>query len=206
MENFKETPEQTATTRFDRAALESRLKESRPFEAGAPSQMADTPIHTQGDQPDCLLQSARMAEHKQTGLDPGLEAYKQPAVEQGLYDRAHGTDMQKFVDVINERPGMEAQLKYADGPQDIKDALDKGQSVIGGVDAYEFYKGQYNLEPNSGGHAVVVTGAEQAPDGSWDFRVNDPNFDTPNMGSKNFLPAWDAANRPMITMQKTGGA
>jgi len=37
-------------------------------------------------------------------------------------------------------------LTYDNEPQDIKEALDDGKSVITGVDAYEFYRGQFNLE------------------------------------------------------------
>lgn len=204
MEHYdKQLPEIPASDSLDRTGLEARLKSAQPFEAGAPNQMADTPLHAQGDQPDCLLQSARMAEHRQTGIDPGLDAYKHPATEQGLYDPRGGTDLTGFVEVINDRPGVQAELQYADGPQNIKDALDQGDSVIAGVDAYEYYKGQYNFEPNSGGHAIVVTGADQAPAGDWQFTVNDPNFETPNqpVSGDKFLRAWDVADRPMITMR-----
>jgi len=190
-------------------AAEQRLEAAAPAgfrDAPVLGQMTDTPIHPQGDQPDCLLQSARMAEHRQTGVDPGLEAYKTPAIEKGIYDSHSGTDMVGMVDVINERPGVEAQLKFQQRPEDIKQALDNKESVVTGVDAYEFYKGQYNLEPNSGGHAVVVTSAEKSPQGDWKFTVNDPNMETPNqpVAGDKFLKAWDKANKPMIVVKKTG--
>lgn len=170
-------------------------------------QMTDTPLHLQGDQPDCLLQSARMAEHCQTGVDPGLEAYKTPAIEKGIYDPERGTDLTEMESIIiNERPGIEAQLKFENKPEDIKESLDNGESVIAAVDAYEFYKGQINLEPNSGGHAVVVTSAEKLPSGDWKFTVNDPNFEPPNqsVAGDRFLNAWDKTDKPMIVVKKTG--
>ena len=75
MEKHHEVPEQTPTRLFDRITPESRLTDARPYRAGAPDQMSDTPLHGQDpDKPDCLLQSARMVEHKQTGIDPGLGA------------------------------------------------------------------------------------------------------------------------------------
>jgi len=170
-------------------------------------QMTDTPLHCQGDKPDCLLQSARMAEHKQTGVDPGLEAYKRPAIEKNIYDPHKGTDLPRMVDVINERPGIEAQLKFRQKPEDIKGALDNEESVIVGVDAYEFYKDQMPYMEDSGaGHAVVVTGAERLPSGDWKFTVNDPNSEIPNQpvtGDK-LLNAWGKANKPMIVVKKTG--
>jgi hypothetical protein len=203
----QDVSEPRAAEPVDKAALEGRIREAEPAVLGAPDQMHDTPLHLQGESPDCLLESARMAEERQTGTDPGLEAYKQPASEQGIYDPANGTEMELFVYVINERPDVQAELLAADGPEDIKDALDSGQSVIAGVDAYEFYKDRYNLEPNAGGHAVVVTGADQAPDGGWEFTVNDPNEPVRNMpiGGASFLRAWDVQGRKMITMQHTGG-
>ncbi|GEM_PF-2669612 len=193
---------------YDRAALEATIKQAEPVKFGAADQMADTPMHTQGDAPDCLLQSARMAEHRQTGIDPGLEAFKDPAIEKGIYSPDKGTDLQSFSDVLNERPGIEARLDNASGPQDIKSALDNGDSVIAGVDSYEFYKDHYNLEPNSGGHAVVMTGAEQAPDGHWNFAVNDPNLEQPNLAvdGDRFLPAWEKTDRAMLTVSGKGGA
>lgn len=204
---YSEVSEQTDST-ADRSALEARLREAQPFEVGAANQMHDTPVHTQGDAPDCLLECARMAEHRQLGSDPGLDAYKQPAINEGMYDPGNGTDMNHFVDVINERPGLEANLQRGQGPESIKANLDAGRSVIVGVDSYEYYKGQYNLEPDGGGHALLVTGADRTPDDKWDITVNDPNFETPNqpVDGKAFLEAWNAANRPMITVQKTGGA
>jgi hypothetical protein len=204
----QEATDSTAAQGYDKAALEARIKQAEPVTLGAPNQMADTPVHTQGNAPDCLLQSARMAEHRQTGVDPGLEAFKAPATEKGLYNPNEGTDLQGFADVMNERPGIEAKLQNAGGPEDIKTALDNGDSAIAAVDSYEFYKDQFNLEPNSGGHALVVTGADQTPDGSWKFTVNDPNQETPNIpvNGDRFLSAWDNTNRSMITVHAKGGA
>lgn len=202
--DYSKAPEQSPVESLDRGALEARLRKAGGFDLGEPNQMHDTPLHTQGDQPDCLLQSARMAEHRQTGRDPGLEAFKQPAIEQGLYDPELGTTVDRFVDVINERPGVEAELTYGNNPEDIKDALDDGKSVIVCVDAYEFYKDACNLEPNSGQHAIVVTGAGETADGGWQFTVNDPNFEVPNLpvDGDRFLNAWDAAHRPVITVER----
>ena len=206
--HYDEVAEQASAERLDRVAAESRLREAQPYKVGAPDQMSDTPLHKQDpDKPDCLLQTARMAEHKQTGKDPGLETYKDPAIDRELYDPVAGTDLPGFVEMIDERPGLEAQLTHADGPLDIKEALDSDKSVIVGVDAPEFYR-QYNFEVNDGGHALVITGAEQSEDGSWYFTVNDPNQDTPNIrvDSDAFLQAWDKAGRSMITVQAEGGA
>jgi hypothetical protein len=206
--DIKEAPDSAPAKGYDRAALEATIKQAEPVRLGAADQMADTPVHTQGDEPDCLLQSARMAEHRQTGVDPGLEAFKDPAIEKGIYSPDKGTDLQGFADVMNERPGIEAKLDNASGPQDIKSALDSGDSVIAGVDSYEFYKDQFNLEPNSSGHAVVMTGAEQAPDGHWNFTVNDPNFEQPNMpvNGDRFRSAWEKMDRAMLTVSGKGGA
>jgi hypothetical protein len=170
-----------------------------------PGQMTDTPLHCQGDQPDCLLQSVRMAEHQQTGVDPGLEAYKTPAIEKGIYDPDSGTDMNGMAGIINERPGVEAQLKSMQQPEDIKRTLDNHESVIAGVDAYEFYKDQMPYMEDSGaGHAIVVTSAEKLPNGDWKFTVNDPNFETPNqlVAGDKFLNAWDKKGSPMLVIQK----
>lgn len=197
-ETAYETPENGASTQCDRGALEARLRVADAFDAGEPNQMHDTPLCNQGDRPDCLLRCAQMAEHRQAGRDPGLEAYKQPAIEQGIYNPDGGvTDLPQFVEVMNERPGIQAELFRGNGPQDIKDALDDGKSVIACVDSYEFYKDVCNLEPNSGGHAVVVTGAGKAADGTWRFTVNDPNIEVPNVpvDGNRILRAWDAAGQ-----------
>jgi len=203
--DVREIPEQNPTEQIDRSALDARLKHAKPLEVGAPDQMLDTPLRRQGAQPDCLLRSAQMAEERQTGRNPGLDAYKQPAIERGIYDPNGGvTDVNRFVDIINERPDVQAELTEADGPEDIKEALDGGQSVIVCVDAYDLYKGLGNFEPAHGGHAIVVTGADQASDGSWQFAINDPNADAPNVlvdGSR-FLQAWNGMHRLMITVEK----
>jgi len=207
-QHLQDVPEQAKPT-FERAALESRIQEAGAFKVSAPDQAWDTPLHPQAsDKPDCLLQSARMCEERQTGCDPGLAAYKVPALERGLYDPNNGTSIEGFAEVIDERPGLEADLVSADGPQEIKDALDEGQSVIAAVDAYEFYKGRFNLEPSGAGHAVVVTGADEMPDGEWEFTVNDPNFESPNMrvDGQAFLRAWKNTDRQMITVARSGGA
>lgn len=203
-----ETPESAPARGYDRAALEAAIKGAEPARLGAADQMADTPVHTQGDAPDCLLQSARMAEHRQTGKDPGLDAFKDPAIEKGIYNPDKGTDLQGFADVLNERPGIEARLDNASGPQDIKSALDNGDSVIAGVDACEYYKDQFNLQPDGSGHAVVMTGAEQTPDGHWNYTVNDPNFEQPNIpvDGDRFQSAWDKMDRAMLTVSGKGGA
>lgn len=201
----KEIAEQNPAEQMDRSALDARLKHALPLEVGAPDQMLDTPLHRQGDRPDCLLRSAQMAEEKQTGRNPGLDAYKQPAIAHGIYNPNGGvTDLNRFVDIINERPSVQAELTKADGPEDIKEALDDGKSVIACVDAYDLYKGMGNFEPTHGGHAAVVTGADQAPDGAWQFAVNDPNADAPNVlvDGRRFLHAWNAMHRPMITVEK----
>lgn len=204
----QEASDSTAAQGYDKAALEARIKQAEPVTLGAPNQMADTPVHTQGNAPDCLLQSARMAEHRQTGVDPGLEAFKAPATEKGLYNPNEGTDLQGFADVMNERPGIEAKLQNASGPEDIKTALDSGDSVIAAVNANEYYDIVEEGEPNDAGHAVVVTGADQAADGSWEFTVNDPNKDTPNIpvNGDRFVSAWNQMDRTMLTVHAKGGA
>lgn len=188
---------------------EQRLDAATPAGMDAPEagQMTNTPIHTQ-DGPDCMLQSARMAEHRQTGIDPGLEAYKTPAMERGIYNSRDGvTDLREMTDVINNRPGIEAELTTQQTPEDIQNALNRGESVIVGVDSYEFYKDQVpGIQPGDGGHAVVVTSAEQQPNGKWEFTVNDPNSDIPNLpvdGDK-FINAWNQADRPMVAVRRAG--
>ena len=194
-------PEIAAEQRLDAAA--------QPSDKAVPGQMTDTPLHQQGDKPDCLLQSARMVEHRQLGTDPGLEAYKDRATEKGVYDpgdgrpRTGGTEVSGMKDIINERPGLSAELQAGQRPEDIKAALDKGDSVIAGVDSSAFYEGRY--EDNVAGHAIVVTSAEQSPSGQWEFRVNDPAADGPNVEvpGDRFLKAWDRVGRPMLVVRKT---
>mgnify|MGYP000894228831 CR=1 FL=1 len=202
-ENF----ERTRSSSIERSWMEARLQRAAPADVGAPLQMADTPVHTQGDAPDCLLQCARMAEHRQTGLDPGLEVYKNRAQQEGIYNPETGTNAEKFAGIMAERPGLYVESGSAQGPEAIESALDQGKSVIIGVDAYKYYRSEANLEPNSGGHALVVTGAEQQADGAWQFAVNDPNDSSPNLpvdGSR-LLPAWSDAGRMMMTIEARPG-
>ncbi len=196
----------------DAPAASDGKAESQAPRIGAPNQMTDTPLHNQGNQPDCLLQSARMAEHRQTGHDPGLAAYKDPATEEKIYEPGPNggvNSLERFTTIINKRPDVAAELKTGTGPQDIKDPLDKGESVIAGVNAHEFYKSLGYQTPRDGaGHAVVVTGADQAPDGSWQFAVNDPYNGSSNVpvDGSGFLRAWNAQGCQMITVKSKGGA
>jgi len=205
---ISENIEQALPAATERMSMEARLQRAAPAEVGAPMQMTDTPVHTQGDAPDCLLQCARMAEHRQTGLDPGLEAYKNPAQQEGIYDPETGTNVEKFADIMAERPGLSVEAGNAQGPEVIESALDQGKSVIVGVDAYEYYRGETNPEPNSSGHALVVTSAEQQSDSTWKFTVNDPNDSTPNLpvDGNRLLPAWSGTGQLMMTVEaKPGG-
>ncbi|MCB0038048.1 MAG: hypothetical protein H6646_00250 [Anaerolineales bacterium] len=206
-QGVSERIEQAHVAALERRAYESRLSQSDSVRYGAPSQMTDTPLHQQGLAPDCLLQCARMAEHRQTGRDPGLVAFKQPAIEQNIYNQDGVTDVDKFVSVLNDRDGVQAEGSYAASPEAILDSLNQRKSVIVGVNAYEYYKVESNLEPNSGGHALLVTGAERQDNGRWQFTVNDPNQETPNfpVDGERLLPAWKAEGNLLITVEKRAG-
>lgn len=175
--------------------------------AALAGQMTDTPHFNQNNHPDCLLQSGRMVEARLTGVDPGLEVYKNEAIRRGSYHEASGKggidNMEKFAEQMNDRPGLETKYHEGANLSDIKDALDHGQSLIVGVDAAKFYP-EAGLEPNSGGHAVVVTGVEQDLDGRWHITVNDPNEFEPNtlIRGETFTSAWRAFNSPMIMVSK----
>ncbi len=203
-----EAVERTLSQAPDRYALDARVREAEPVQVGAPNQMLDTPIHLQGKEPDCLLRSAQMAEHRQLGKDPGLDAYKEPALKKGLYTPGPegGTTFNRFPEVINERPDLHAELKHGVGPEGLKAALDGGKSVIANVDAHKFYAGRFYVPDRGYRHAIVVTGADQAPDGRWQFTVNDPNFPERNtpLNGKTFIGAWNDTRQGMITVQKSG--
>lgn len=206
-QEVSECIEQAHAAALDRRTLESRLNQADSVRYGAPSQMTDTPLHQQGDAPDCLLQCARMAEHRQTGRDPGLAAFKQPAIEQDIYDPGSGTQSDKFLSILNDRTGVQAESSCAAGPEAILDSLNQQKSVIVGVDAYEYYKVESNLEPNAGGHALLVTGAERLDNDKWKFAVNDPNQETPNIpiDGERLLPAWKDAGNLLITVERKPG-
>jgi hypothetical protein len=171
-----------------------------------PGQMTDTRHYNQGEHPDCLLQSARMAEARQTGKDPGLETYKNEAINKNNYSEQEGGvgDMEKFAAQINDRPDLKANYQEQGSLEKIKNELDQGKSVIVGVDAGEFFQNEFI--PDNAGHAVVVTGAEKATDGSWKITVNDSNATGPNSEVSEFVfkNAWNNMNNPMIVVSKSG--
>jgi hypothetical protein len=171
-------------------------------QAALKGQMTDTP-HFHQDGPDCLLQSGRMAEARQTGKDPGLETIKDEAIKRDAYNNK-GTDLKEFTNQMNDRPGLQANLQTGTGLEDIKTELDKGNSVIGIVDGGAFYEGY----DDGSGHAVVVTGAEKGNDSSWKLTVNDPNEFRPNtpVDENVFKNAWNAMDNKMIVVSKKGGA
>ncbi|MER2513554.1 MAG: hypothetical protein ABTQ25_14240 [Nitrosomonas ureae] len=187
-------------------ALETIIKQTDDARESVANQMPDTPLYLQGDMPDCLLQCARMAEHRQVGIDPGLEVFKNMAIENGFYSSQWGVELRGFMEIIKDRPNIVAQLDYANGPQDLKTVLDQGASVIAGVETHEYYHGLLNIEPNHGGHAVVVTHVNESKDGFWQFIVNDPNESIPNqeIDCCAFQKAWDVMNRMMITVRAKG--
>lgn len=214
-QEFKETPQpdpgdnlgtQVQPKPGDR--LEAQAKPKASDNIGAQAQ--DTPQFNQGNHPDCALQSARMVEAKQLGKDPGLDVYKNEAYKQGNYAEAGNKggvkDMEKFSEQINDRPGLKAGYKEGATLDEIKTNLDQGKSVIAGVDAAKFYP-ELELPPNSGKHAIVVTGADKGPDGHFNITVNDPNDRSANrVVSENvFQDAWNHFDNRMIVVEKAGG-
>lgn len=135
------------------------------------------------------------------------------AIAAGIFDPEFGTspaDMGKLLELL----GIPVETRFDASIADIAEALERGESVLVGLDALEIWGPQYAdgvplelMAEQDGqfgdmGHAVWVTGLERAVDGDWYVVLNDsghPEGRAAHVRMADFLNAWDDMGRHAIT-------
>jgi Ca2+-binding RTX toxin-like protein len=120
------------------------------------------------------------------------------AIAKGWFSRREGTSVENVGNLLNYLD-ITTYKAYNATLDDIKTALANGEKLIVGLDPYEIW---YPIQDESGnsieqfdliGHAVWVTGVEQAADGSYQIILNDsgtPNGQHFSVSYEDFENAW----------------
>ncbi len=218
MEHYEDVPGKTAASQFDRAALESSLKESQPYEEGRVGDAlgAREPVETSERRiigaPEraaqyCHLQTgdtcATVAQEgviqKHTGIDYGEKALAEEAYEKG-WTESEGRTYTDCVGNLLDAHGIPTRrsLDSSATLDDIRDELSQNHDAIVGVDAGELYRDSRYLDV---GHTVWVTGLETDTSGQVTrVFINDGNPPPQKVYDvRRFQKAWDAGGRLMVS-------
>lgn len=133
-----------------------------------------------------------------TGVELSEDAVCEFAEVNGLFDPRIGTYPKDVGRILNHF-GVPTETQYDADLNDIAEALERGDKVIVGLDANEIWqplRDEYGnpLEQSDGGHAVWVTGIDQADDGSIKLILNDsgtPDGQMKVVDAVDFVNAWD---------------
>jgi hypothetical protein len=157
---------------------------------------------------DCLPTSVSMALSEITGTHVPADELVAMANEHGFMT---DTGMSALDSVtLFENYGVEAEATSGT-LDDLRDALDRGDPIIVGVDAADVYSGGGGpFDPGmESGHAVVVTGIDDGPPGV--LYINDPGFPDGagvEIPLELFEDAWEDSENTMVvaTAPAEGGA
>lgn len=132
---------------------------------------------------------------------------------QGYYDPATGTSLDGMNKLV-ESQGIPTEMSTGATIDDLADALDRGDGVIVALNAQEIWEplrdaqtGEVVAQPGAYGHAVMITGIDQAEDGSFTVIMNDSGHPEGQMRAvalEDFLEAWNDYDNTMIVAD--GGA
>ncbi|WP_414545180.1 hypothetical protein [Nostoc sp. CCY0012] len=152
----------------------------------------------QRGQSSCAVVAQTSVFESITGICIPEEKACEIAQENGWFDPEIGTRPSDVGKLLNEL-GVPTEQKYNANLEDIADALEKGDSVIVGLDANEIWNPMRDansapIEQTNAGHAVWVTGINTQADGSVKIILNDsgnPNGKMASVDALDFLNAWE---------------
>ncbi len=142
-----------------------------------------------------------------TGVELSEDEVCEFAQDNGLFHPDIGTYPEDVGKILNHF-GVPTETYYNADLNDIASALERGDKVIVGLDANEIWqplRDEYGnpLEQTDGGHAVWITGIDQADDGSVKLILNDSGTSDGQMkvvDAVDFLNAWnDFGNQIVVT-------
>lgn len=125
---------------------------------------------------------------------------------EGCYDPHTGTTLDGMNKLV-EHHGIPSELTTGATIDDLADALDRGDRVIVALNAQEIWEPLRDAETGEvvpqagGGHAVMITGIDQAEDGSFTVIMNDSGHPEGQMRAvalEDFLEAWSDYDNAMV--------
>jgi hypothetical protein len=164
---------------------------------GNPVQDAHYWKQQQGDN-SCAVVAQLSIYEAITGQDISEAEACEIAQANGWFDQQMGTNPQDVGKLLNAL-GIPTTQSYDASLSDIAKGLEQGDKIIVGLDASEIWSPAKDpstgqpLEQSNAGHAVWVTGIEQAADGSINLILNDsgsPNGQMATVSAEDFLNAW----------------
>lgn len=147
---------------------------------------------------DCLPTSVSMALSEITGTHVPADELVAMANEHGFMTDTGMSALDSIT--LFENYGVEAEATSGT-LDDLRDALDRGDPIIVGIDAADLYSGGGGpFDPGmESGHAVVVTGIDDGPPGV--LYINDPGFPDGagvEIPLELFEDAWEDSENTMV--------
>lgn len=150
---------------------------------GSPEQ--DMALWDRQDEPYSCAVATTNSMFRNLGIDPGEDTIAEIFESYGIYDPGQGTVPHLIDDVLNdvaERTGADFHATEVNDfdADDLKSMLAEGNPPLVGVDPCELYAdpsvplSELDYLP-SGGHAVMLTGIEETPEGTV-VTLNDPDL------------------------------
>lgn len=153
-----------------------------PLHSVGPRLPWNTPAVTQ-DGPTCALAcSAMVINSLHGGEEVALPDLRDFASVEGLSDSDGGMNPESVRELLDDYPGIKAEVVANSSLEDVGARLARGEELIAAVSAEVLYE-----RPDLGGHTLYVVGLDQAHDGREVVLVRDPNCDHKNL--------WDAIPR-----------
>lgn len=145
-----------------------------------------------------------------TGFELSENEVCKIAEENGLFDPNIGTYPEDMGKILNHF-GIHTETQYNADLNDIAEALERGDKVIVGLDANEIWKPLRDesgnpLDQTNAGHAVWVTGIDQADDGSIKLILNDSGTrdgQAKVVDAVDFVNAWDDFGNQIVVAQNS---
>lgn len=164
----------------------------------------------QNGQNSCAVVAQRGIIESITGNDLSEEQVCQFAEANGLFDPNTGTFPNDVGKILNAF-GLTTESHFDANLNDIAEALERGDKVIVGLDANEIWQPIRDangnpIEQDDGGHAVWVTGIDQAEDGSIKLILNDsgtPDGQMKVVDAADFANAWDDFGNQIVVAHNT---
>lgn len=150
------------------------------------------PIHEQEEPMSCVLASSRMMIQQQTGEDPGEEALRDQAENDGWYSPVNGSNPWQIPGLLEDHGVDGAHAENGMSLDDIDKATRDGNPVMVGL--------------QNPGHRIIVDGVRENEDGSRSVLVRDPAYSGTDgcreVPEDEFLERYNS-NAPVIRFDKT---
>lgn len=158
----------------------------------------------QGETNRCALYSQKFVIEELTGRDIDIEELADLAEENGWFSEEGGTPLLNM-DKVLDYYGVDSEMSFHNGIDDIEDCLNSGGKVIVSIDADEIWYGESDdlfTPSESANHAVEVIGIDHSDPDNPMVILNDsgsPDGCGEMIPLDTFLDAWEDGNCQMIS-------